>query len=186
MQDGERPSKSEPPRASQPPRASIPPPWSKGAWRIAFAVAWIAAQAALVLTADRRADFAYGFRMFPESSTVNVVLYREIVGPDGQRIRVHVEDGAWGARDAGGLVRRFAWTDRVRRRELAMFDTEISAKYSTRAQLGRLQAALDDVATHTPDDADTRRFLLDVTVRHNGREPYVVHLASAERAAGSL
>ena len=30
----------------------------------------------------------------------------------------------------------------------------------------------------------SRRFLLDVTVRHNGREPYVVHLASAERAIG--
>ena len=149
-----------------------------------FAAAWVGGQAALIITADRRPEFAFGFRMFPESSTVNVVLYREVVGEDGQRKRVHVDDGVWGARDAGGLKRRFAWTDRVRRRELAMFDAEISARYSTRAQLTRLQAALDDVATHTPDDADTRRFLLDVTVRHNGGERYVVHLSSAERAVG--
>ena len=65
-----------------------------------------------------------------------------------------------------------------------MFDTERSASYGIDAQLARLQRALDDVAAHTPDDADTRRFLLDVTVRRNGREPYVVHLTSAERGSG--
>ena len=176
MQDGESPPKSGP-------EPGAPPTW-KGAWRVIFAAAWVGAQAALVITADRRPEFAFGYRMFAESSTVNVVLYREIIGDGGQRRRVHVEDGVWGARDVGGLQRRFAWTDRVRRRELAMFDAEISARYSTRAQLTRLQAALDDVATHTPDDAETRRLLLDVTVRHNGGEPYVVHLASAERAVG--
>jgi hypothetical protein len=179
------PRASQPPRPSQAPRSSTPPaqPW-KGAWRIAFAFAWVATQVVLVITADRRPDGAFGFRMFAESSTVKITLYREVVGEDGQRKRIHLEDGVWSARDAGGLKRRFAWTDRVRRRELATFETEISSKYGTNAQLTRLQAALDDVATHTPDDADTRRFLLDVVVRKNGREPYVVHLASAERAAG--
>jgi hypothetical protein len=147
-------------------------------------VAWIGVQAALVITADRRPDGAFGFRMFSESSTIKMVLYREIIGEDGLRTRVHVEDGVWGARDAGGLERRFAWSDRVRRRELAIFDTEVSAHYGVNAQLARLQAALDDVATHAPDDADTRRFLLDVTVRRNAREPYVIHLASAERMGG--
>ena len=33
----------------------------------AFALAWVAAQGALVLTASRRADAAFGFRMFAES-----------------------------------------------------------------------------------------------------------------------
>jgi hypothetical protein len=179
------PRASQPPRPSQAPRSSTPPahPW-KGAWRIAFAFAWVATQVVLVITADRRPDGAFGFRMFAESSTVKITLYREVVGEDGQRKRIHLEDGVWSARDAGGLKRRFAWTDRVRRRELATFETEISSKYGTNAQLTRLQAALDDVATHTPDDAETRRFLLDVTIRKNGGEPYVVHLASAERAAG--
>ena len=137
-----------------------------------------------MLTADRRVDAAFGFRMFTESGSIRMSLYREVVGEGGQRTRIHVDDGVWSANDAGGLRRRFAWTDRVRRYELAIFDSETSAKYSVAATLARLQAALDDVATHTADDADTRRFLLDVTVRRNGREPYVVHLASAERVAG--
>lgn len=139
---------------------------------------------ALVVTADRRLDGAFGFRMFAESSTVKVALYREVLDEAGQRKRVHVDGGAWGARDAGGLLRRFAWTDRVRRRDLASFDTEMSATYSIAGHVARLQAALDDVATHMADDADTRRFLLDVTVRRNGREPWVLHLASVERARG--
>jgi len=136
-----------------------------------------------VITADRRPEAAFGFRMFSESSTMKMVLYREIIAADGQRTRVHVEDGVWGARDAGGLKRRFAWSDRVRRRELAIFDAEVSTHYGVQAQVTRLQAALDDVATHSPDDADTRRLLLELTVRRNGREPYVLHLASAERSS---
>lgn len=182
MQDGDK--APDPSRSSQPSRASLPPPPWRGWWRIAVAFAWVGAQVALVITADRRPDGAFGFRMFPESSSIKIVFYREVVAEDGQRRRIHVEDGVWSARDAGGLKRRFAWTDRVRRRELALFDTEMSTTYGANAQLARLQAALDDVATHTPDDAETRRFLLDVTVRKNGGERYVVHLASAERAAG--
>ena len=145
---------------------------------------WLVLQGTLVLTADRRPDAAFGFRMFTESSTLKIVLYRELMTDDGQRTRIHVEDGVWSARDSGGLRRRFEWRDRVRRPELSIFDAEINAKYSVRAQLTRLQAALDDVATHMPDDADTRRFALDVTVRHNGGEPYVITLVSAERAPG--
>lgn len=179
MQDGDK--APDPPRSSQPPRISQPPDPLRGWWRIVFAIVWVTTQIALVITADRRADGAFGFHMFAESSTIKLALYREVTGEDGQRKRIHVEDGVWSAYDSGGLRRRFAWTDRVRRRELALFDTEMSTKYGTRAQLARLQSALDDVATHTADDAETRRFLLDVTIRKNGGEPYVVHLASAER-----
>ena len=75
-------------------------------------------------------------------------LYREVVGDDGRRNgSVHVDDGVWSARDAGGLKRRFAWTDRVRRRELAIFDTETSAKYgatrAARAPPGRARRRRD-------------------------------------------
>jgi hypothetical protein len=142
---------------------------------------WVSLQVALVITADRRPDAAFGFRMFSESSTLQVALYREVARETGQVARVHVDDGVWSARSSGGGSHRYAWNDRVRRQELATFDTEINAKYAALAQLSRLQAALDDLATHVPDDIETRRFLLDVTVRKNGREPYVVHLASAER-----
>lgn len=146
-----------------------------------FAFVWVSTQIALVITADRRPDAAFGFRMFSESSTLKIALYREVAQDDDQVARVHVDDGVWSARDDAGSSHRHAWNERVRRQELATFDTEISAKYAALAQLVRLQAALDDVATHVPDDAETRRFLLDVTVRKNGREPYVVHLASVER-----
>jgi hypothetical protein len=141
-------------------------------------------QAALVLTADRRVDFAFGFRLSPESSVVHITLYREVVAPEGQRTRIHVDDGVWSANDAGGLRRRFAWTDRVRNHDLSVLDADTSVDGSAAATVAHLQAALDDVATHTAEDADTKRFLLDVTVRRNGREPSTVHLASAERAGG--
>ncbi len=142
---------------------------------------WVTTQIALVISADRRPDAAFGFRMFSESSTLKIAFYREVTDADGKLARVHVDDGVWSARDASGASHRHAWNERVRRQELATFDTEINAKYAVDAQLARLQAALDDVAAHVPDDAETKRFLLDVTVRKNGREPYVVHLASHPR-----
>ena len=161
-------------RPSRPPHAPSP---FEGAFRLAFSVAWIAAQIALVLTAGQRADGAFGFRMFSESSTLRLALYRELPGG----ARVHVDGGTWTAHDAGGMVRRFSWYDRVKRPEMSVFDTETHASYGAAAQLQRLQIALDDVAAHTADDSETQRLLLDVTVRRNGREPYVVHLASAPR-----
>lgn len=176
-----RPGSIRPPQGSRP---SVPPQPLRRARRLVVAVVWVSVQVALVLTASRRVDAIFGFRILPESSSIKIALHRELVAEDGKRKRVHVEDGVWGAKDAGGLVRRFAWTDRVRRRELALLDREIVLDGTTAATLAHLQAALDDVATHTPDDADTRRFLLDVTVRRNGREPYVEHLTSSERSGG--
>ena len=144
--------------------------------RIAFAVGWIGLQLALILTASRRPDGAFGFRMFPESSTIAVSLYRET---DGER--VPVREGTWTARDADGTAHAFSWKDRVRRPELATFDVEMHASYGAAAQLARWQAALEDVASHVPADRETRRFSLDVTVRRNGREPRLVRLETAER-----
>lgn len=114
--------------------------------------------------------------MFSESSTITVGLFREV---DGQRI--HVDNGIWGAKTLDGRVHRFSWYDRVW--PYWIFDQETTASYGAATQLARLQAALDDVAAHVPDDAETTRFLLDVTVRRNGREPVVYHLTSKERIA---
>ena len=148
--------------------------------RIVFAVAWIGLQAALVVTAHGRPDGAFGFRMFSESSTIVVVLSREVAGADGARTRVHVTDGTWAARDASGAWKTFSWYDRVWP-SLGVFDREIHASYGAAAQLARLQGALDDVAAHIPEDTETRRLVLDVTVRRNGHEPHIVTLTSAER-----
>ena len=144
--------------------------------RVVFAGAWIALQAALILTAGQRPDGAFGFRMFSESSTMQVALFRETA--TGQRI--HVEDGTWSARDQGGNLKRFSWYDRVWP-VLGVFDRDTPAGYGEAAQLVRLQGALDDVAANIPDDAETKRLVLEVTVHRNGHEPHTVTLTSKER-----
>lgn len=136
-----------------------------------------------MLTASARPEAAFGFRMFSESSTISYSLSREVRGGPGPEdvLVVPVPDGEWSAKDSQGVLRHVSWRDRVKRPELAAFDVTFHASYSARAQLSRLGSALDDVAAHIPDDRDTVRLLLSVTIRHNGREPEVVHLASARR-----
>ena len=169
---------------------TAPPPGRKGGvdgshnWRLVVAFVWVAVQVTLILTAGRRPDGAFGFRMFNESSTIKLSLYREVEGPGGGRARVHVDAGVWTARAADGTNHRLSWYDRVPT-PFFPFDREFHASYGARAQLARLQAALDDLATHLPLDAETRRLVLDVTVRRNGREPFVVQLVSPERAIPS-
>jgi hypothetical protein len=174
-----RPSRpSSAPRPSRPSRPARPPRARRGSVaRVVFAAAWIALQGALVLTAGRRPDGAFGFRMFSESSTLRLTLTRELANG----ARVPAPNGAWQARGPGGLLRAFDWHDRVKRPEMGVFDREISASYGAAAQLSRLRAALDDVASHVPDDTETRRLVLDVTIRRNGREPYTVELTSPVR-----
>ncbi len=157
---------------------------SARAWaRIAFSAAFVMVQATLVITAGGRPEAAFGFRMFSESSTISYSLSREVrSGPGADDVVVvPVPDGEWSAKDSQGVLRHVSWRDRVKRPELGAFDATFHASYSARAQLSRLTAALDDVAAHTPDDRETVRLLLDVTIRHNGREPEVIHLQSARR-----
>src|SRR5688572_7116331 len=108
--------------------------------------------------------------MFSESSTIKVVLYREVARGAGRTERVHVEAGTWAARDASGQMKRFSWYDRVWP-SIGVFDREVHASYGEAAQLARLKHALDDVAAHLAEDAETRKLVLEVTVRRNGREP---------------
>ncbi len=149
--------------------------------RVVFALAFVGAQIALVFTADRRPEGAFGFRMFSESSELEAHLVRELDGPGGLR-EVAVSDGEWTAKDAVGVVHRVRWGERVRRPELSRFDATMHASYGARAQIARWQAAVDDVASHTPDDAETRRLIVELTVRRNGRAPEKVRLASAPRS----
>lgn len=146
-----------------------------GNGRILFAIAWVGLQLALVATAGRRDDGAFGFRMFSESSTLRLTLWREI-GPEGAR--QHVTGGRWTARGPDGAMHRLDWFERT---PYWVFDQEIHASYGAQAQLGRLQLALDDVAAHIPNDAETRRLVLDVVVKRNGREPVLHTLTSRER-----
>lgn len=144
--------------------------------RVAFAACWLAGQAALVLTASARPDAVFGFRMFPEASTLEIHLSREIAG----RL-VPVPGGEWSARDVSGQLRHFSWHDRVRDPVLSSLDARAFAAYGADAQLARLARALDDVADHLPEDAETIRLRADVVVRKNGREPVTTTLESHRR-----
>lgn len=142
-----------------------------------FAACWIAGQAGLVLTAGGRADAAFGFRMFPEASTIEVHLSRVV---DGRL--VPAPGGEWSARDDAGQLRHFSWRDRVHDGVLSSVDERVFASYGADAQLTRLQLALDDVADHVPEDGETRQLRADVLVWRNGRPPESRVLASRERA----
>jgi hypothetical protein len=143
---------------------------------VAFGACWIASQIALVLGAARRPDHAFGFRMFPEASTVEIRLSREVRGR-----WEHALGGEWSARDAQGQLRHFSWHDRVRDPVLGSLDARVFAAYGVDAQLARVALALDDVADHTPEDAETRRLRADVVVAKNGREPTTVTFESHAR-----
>ena len=144
--------------------------------RVAFAAVWLAGQATLVVTASRRPDGIFGFRMFPEASTMQVRLAR--VTATGE---VATPGGEWSARDASVQVRHFSWRDRVRDPVLSSLDTRVFASYGADTQLAHLGRALDDVADHLPEDAETERLVAHVTVWRNGRDPVTSTLESHAR-----
>ena len=145
--------------------------------RTAFAAAYLAAQVIAIASAAGRSDHIFGFRMFSESSTLNVALFRRIDAPSGHgTVKIHVENGAWIAKDGDGAPQRVSWHDRVREPGLSTFDTTIHASYGADAQVQRLQAALLDVAAHVPQDAETHELVLEVSERKNGREPLAIEL----------
>ncbi len=152
------------------------------ALRAIVAALWVGGQFVLVATGPRRADGAFAFRMFPESSTIQIDLAREVTAPSGHGVvRVPVENGRWLARDDDGVLHRFRWDDRVTDSNLFPYGQPVHASYGAAAQVERLARALDDVAAHIPEDAETVRVVADVTVRKNGGPPARLELASAWR-----
>lgn len=119
--------------------------------------------------------------MFPEASLATVSLSREVRSEAGSIRVVPMPGGVWKARGRDGVERSFRWTDRIRYSYLTKLDRPAFASYGVRAHLSRLQAALDDVATHTPDDVDTVRFLARVEVVKNGHAPTIESFASVSR-----
>ena len=144
--------------------------------RVFFATVWIVLQGALILTAGGRPDHIFGFRMFPEASTLQIHLERE-TGTG----TVAAPGGEWSARDRDGQLRHFSWRDRVRDPVLASVDRLVFASYGLDAQLLHLQGALDDAVLHLEGDGETRRLRAVVTVSRNGRPPETVTLESPPR-----
>jgi hypothetical protein len=151
------------------------------ALRATFALSFLGLQLALVSTADLRADRIFGFRMFNESSSLSFELFRKVRRGRGERL-IPIRDGAWRARSTSGESHEFHWTDRVRYSALAEPSRLRHATYGLEAQLFRLQRALDDVATHTPDDAETIQFVAVADTLKNGRDAGRVRLSSSPRA----
>jgi hypothetical protein len=146
--------------------------------RVAFTALYLSVQTFLIGTGWRRPDHAFAFQMFSESSTVRFTLLREIEAPSGHgTVVVPVHHGEWTAPDAQGTRHRFEWRDRIKVSGLSTFDVTFDASYGAKAVLSRMQAALDDVASHIEGDTETERLLVDVTLTKNGREPIVVRLA---------
>jgi hypothetical protein len=107
--------------------------------------------------------------MFPEASTLEIRLFRETGPSPGTSSRA--VRGDWSAHDTSGQLRRFSWHDRVRDPVLGSIDARVFASYGVDAQLARLGHALDDVAEHIADDAETRQLRAEVVVRKNGAAP---------------
>jgi hypothetical protein len=151
--------------------------------RVAICVAYLSLQATLIATGGARADHAFAFQMFSESCTVRLSLQREVEAPSGHgTLLVPAARGEWTALDAGGTRRRFEWSDRVKAPLLSAFETTFEAGYGERAEIARLEAALDDVTNHLEGDAETERLVIDATFRRNGREPTVVRLSGPPRS----
>ena len=144
--------------------------------RVAFALTWLVAQAGLVLSAARREDGTFGFRMFPEASTLEIHLWRDTTAGS-----VEAAGGEWSARDASGQLRHFSWRDRVRDPTLGPIGATVFASYGVDTQLARLQRALDDEADHVAEDDETLRLRAEVLVRRNGRAATTVSLVSHAR-----
>lgn len=145
-----------------------------------FVAAFVGVQLALILSADQRPDRVFGFRMFNESSSLEFELFR-LVRRRGRERLVSVHRGAWSAKDHTGRVHEFHWTDRVRYGALMRPSVFVHATYGLDAQLFRLQRALDDVAAHTAEDAETLALVAVADTVKNGREAGKVRLSSARR-----
>jgi len=147
--------------------------------RAAFVLVFLGVELCAIAWGQLTPDHVLGFRMFNESSRITVQLFRE-VERKRRRVLVAVPEGRWKARDANGNLRDYAWQDRVKYYPLEVLGVQVPAKYGLSAQLFRLQAALEDVIAHIPDDTQTRALVAVVEATHNGRSPQTIRLR-AER-----
>jgi hypothetical protein len=131
----------------------------------------------LVATAGMRSDRSYGFRMFPESSSIVVHVSRRL---DGGRL-VPIEAGRWQAHDCSGRVHSFVWGAMVPFPAPSRLDDPVGAPYGVESEVHRTRDALAWVATHTADDCETRALVAHIEQKKNGRElePLDVEVARA-------
>jgi hypothetical protein len=135
--------------------------------RVVVAVV-VVAQLGFVARGYRSDHKEFAFQMFPESSTWRADIVR--VTTDGSRVPV---DEPWDG---------YRWSAMVVGRGLGSAGSRHHADAGLDNQLAFLDEALDYVATHTPDDHQTRYLEAVVTTWHNADEPQVVVLRSEPRS----
>ncbi|HEX8953072.1 MAG TPA: hypothetical protein VF945_14555 [Polyangia bacterium] len=146
--------------------------------RVAFVAAWLAAQAALIATADRRPEHSFGFRMFSESTTDVLHLWRRTF--DGEL--VSCDSGAWWTRTSRGARLRLSMRDYIDAPELSFYDVRMPASYGRAAELARLRSALDYVIGRLgDDDRTTAQFVVDVALRSGAGAESSVRVESRTR-----
>ena len=133
-----------------------------------FAAVFFGLELTGIALGQRAPDRVGGFQMFNESSQLTIHLFRE-VEKRGQRVRQPISDGTWRARDPNGSLRTYSWGDRVRTMPLRVLGQSVHARYGLDAQLYRLQAALEDVAAHIPEDRETKALVAEVETNRNGK-----------------
>jgi hypothetical protein len=131
--------------------------------RTLFAAAWLVAQAALVLTAERRSNHAFGFRMFEEITTVELRVSRLV--DDGGNLPM---GATWTAHDCDGRPVEYRWHDLVRVGP-TFLNGPLLEPYGADTGLMRARAAVAWVATHTPRDCETRGLVATVSRVRNRR-----------------
>lgn len=119
----------------------------------------------LIATAGMRSDRSYGFRMFPEASGIRMHVSRRV--DDGRLLPIQA--GRWQAHDCSGGVHAFAWSTMVPSPAPWRLDVPVGAPYGVESELHRARDAVSWVSQHTPDDCETRAFVVSITATRNGR-----------------
>lgn len=142
-------------------------------WRrrlaLGFAAAIVMVQFGFALNGYREPHKFFAFQPFNESSTWRADIVR--VTWSGERVPV---DENWGD---------YRWDELVDMSALRSPSTLRHAYMGVGATVDFLDDALDWVATHTPDDHETRYLEATVTYYKNTRGPTVTVLRSEERPA---
>jgi hypothetical protein len=148
-----------------------PRPNQRPRWRrrlvTAFIVAVLGVQIGFALNGYRDPHKFFAFQPFNESSTWQAEIVR--VTWDGERLPI---EEAWAGYDWDELVGMAALRGPQRMRHAYM---------GVGATVDFLDEALDWVATHTPDDHETRYLEATVVSRENTHDPTVTVLRSVER-----
>lgn len=118
----------------------------------------------LIATAGLRSDRSYGFRMFPESSSIRVHVSRRL---DDGRV-LPIEGGRWQAHDCSGGVHAFSWPKMVRFPAPWKLDAEVGAPYGVESEIHRARDATRWVADHTTEDCETRALVVHIVPTRNG------------------